>query len=203
VKSHSRRKLAWIKPHKLVYTTVAKQALASVNLNVHYPIIRSHLNKSKHLCQILNKCYWCKLLEAYTKKKIVKDTIRPWEIFQLIYLRKKYTKLAGFFDAAVSNAAARTNQSNITNHTGLTYLDFPTALSPRHITLTELSLVFLSLVSFSWFTTTSLAAIFIPSFAHTRHASRLCNLTLASFSNFVARQWISSCLRTPRILFTK
>ena len=31
-------------------------------------------------------------------------------------LRKKYTKLAGFFDAAVSNAAARTNQSNITNH---------------------------------------------------------------------------------------
>lgn len=76
----------------------------------------------------------------------------------------------------------------------LTYLDFPTALSPKHITFTDESLLFLSLASFSWFTTTSLAAIFIPNVAipvmpHDYHAS-----LKPRFGRLLLGNRLSSCL---------
>ena len=77
-----------------------------------------------------------------------------------------------FWSHAKISYAKKKTRPRRNEYSSLTYLDFPTALSPKQITLTERSVFFFSPVSSSWLTT-SLAAIFHSKLYSTQHTSRV------------------------------
>ena len=80
--------------------TIAK-TLPQTRIAEHYPMIRSLLNKSKHFCQIFIKIALLRILRGIyynERRKVYYPSMRN---LSTNLLRKKYTQLAGSFDAAV------------------------------------------------------------------------------------------------------